>query len=413
MKRFIGIQVLFLMFSIFTHSTFYAEDKDDLLAVVIMVKDEVDVIIPTLKPFVDAGVRSFLVFDTGSTDGTQDVIRDYFKQSGLSQAYIIEEPFVDFATSRNRALDLAEQIFTKHTFLVMLDAEWYIHNVPELISFCETHKHYIAPESTGSCYLMRLFTVQDSINNYVVRLIRRGYNVRYRGVVHETISDVASGIVPDSVYFEYAPQQCGREKSQARCIRDYELLKRSHEEDPTNMRTLFYLGQTCQFLHEWEQAIFYYGKRLELGELSEEKYLAAYRIGYAIEYFLEETEDSDIRAKYRWEDALHYYLLAHNMLPHRAEPLFRIACHYIRNNQHAVAYLFAVRAAELPYPHKNGLFVEKKIYDYLRYDILGQCAIYAGEIQIGRSAVLKAMETTPDNPCLLHNLAIYNQYIIA
>jgi hypothetical protein len=47
----------------------------------------------------------------------------------------------------------------------------------------------------------------------------------------------------------------------------------------------------------------------------------------------------------------------------------------------------------------------------LRYDILGQCAIYAGEAVIGKSAVLKAMETMPDDPCLHHNLAIYNQFL--
>ena len=55
----------------------------------------------------------------------------------LEHAYIMEEPFVDFATSRNRALDLAEQIFVNNSFLLMLDAEWYTHNVSELIDFCK------------------------------------------------------------------------------------------------------------------------------------------------------------------------------------------------------------------------------------------------------------------------------------
>ena len=81
-----------------------------------MVKNEADVIVPTLKPFVDAGLTSFLVYDTGSTDGTQQVVREYFNDHDLKHAYIIEEPFIDFATSRNRALDLAEQIFVNNTF---------------------------------------------------------------------------------------------------------------------------------------------------------------------------------------------------------------------------------------------------------------------------------------------------------
>lgn len=376
-----------------------------------MVKNEADVIIPTLQPFVQEGINSFLVFDTGSTDGTQEKIRKYFEQSDITDAYIIEEPFIDFATSRNRALELAENIFPQSTFFLMLDAEWYIHNVKELVEFCMLHKNYNASGYTGSCYLIRLFTQQDSINNYVPRLFRNDCKIRYEGAVHETILDEINGIVPDIVYFEYAPQKIGKEKSQARLIRDYDLLKKSYEKDPTNTRTLFYLGQTCQFLNDWQQALFFYQKRLEIGDMCEEKYLAAYRCGYAIEYIIQEAQQENIIPLYRWEDALSYYLKAHGMLPYRAEPLFRIACYYIRTYQHAIAYLFALRAAQLPYPNNNGLFIEKLIYDYLRYDILGQCALYVGEYTIGKMAVLKAMEIEPDNPCLQHNLGIYNYYL--
>ena len=408
-----GLIFIFLTFSLSPQDIPYRNTDDNLLTVVIMVKNEVDVIIPTLQPFVDAGITHFLVLDTGSTDGTQDKVREYFNEHGFEHAYIVEEPFVDFATSRNRALDIAEQIFINTTFFLMLDAEWYMHNVEELIKFCMNHKRYIAPGYTGSCYLIRLLTAQDAINNYIVRLIRRGGNSRYAGVVHESIKDEPSGIVPDSVYFEYVPAQNGRNKSKARCIRDYDLLKKSLEKDPTNLRTLFYLGQTCQFLDDWEQAIFYYHKRLNLGALCEEKYLAAYRIGCAIEQLMEKSKDNPSLQQYVWEDALHFYLIAHDMLPYRAEPLFRIACYYIRTNQHAVAYLFAIRAAQLPYPHNNGLFIEKRIYDYLRYDILGQCAFYAGEHAIGKAAVLRALEQAPNDLYLHHNLALYNQYTVA
>lgn len=415
MKHFFSIFIFLLscISSLVVAQKYYEKDDHEfLLTVVIMVKDEVDVIVPTLQPFIEAGVTSFLVYDTGSTDGTQKVIREHFNNYGLEHAYIVEEPFVDFATSRNRALELSEQIFIHSTFVVMLDAEWYTYNVSELIDFCEKHKNYIHPDCTGSCYLMRLLTIADSINNYTPRLIRQGCNVRYAGVVHESIADIASGIVPDSVYFEYRPEQCGQDKSQARYARDYALLKKSHEDNPTNMRTLFYLGQTCQFMDNWEEAIVYYRKRLEMGALCEEKYLAAYRIGCAIEHIISESYKTGLPSKYIEEDAVHYFLKAYNMLPYRAEPLFRIACYYIRHNQNAIAYLFAIRAVMLPYPVNDSLFVENKVYDYLRYDILGQCALHVGEFAIGKAAVLKAMETTPDDQCLHHNLALYERYLI-
>lgn len=400
----------FLISSIVVCNPNIKDNQEFLLTVVIMVKNEVDVIIPTLKPFVDAGIESFLVFDTGSTDGTQKIIKNYFDDCDLEHAYIIEEPFVDFATSRNRALELAEHIFVNNTFLLMLDAEWYIYNVHELIKFCEIHKNYIADNCTGSCYLMRLITLADNIDNYVPRLIRQGYNVHYAGVVHESIADNASGIVPESVYFEYRPTECGKNKSQARCVRDYALLKKSLEDDPTNFRTLFYLGQTCQFMDDWEQAIFYYKKRSELGDVCQEKALAAYRVGCAIEHIIAEAHKNGSFSKYTEEDALHYFMQSYILLPFRAEPLFRIACYYIRHHQHAIAYLFAVRAVQLPV--NSSLFIENRVYDYLRYDILGQCALYVGEFELGHAAIHKALEQDPDNRCLHHNLALYEKYLV-
>src|ERR1700733_13139824 len=136
------LAVILSTFSIWINDIHYLCDDDNLLTVVIMVKNEVDVIIPTLKLFVDAGITKFLVLDTGSSDGTQHKTEEYFKQLGLEHAYIIEEPFIDFAASRNRALDLAEQIFTHTTFFVMLDAEWYMHNVEGLITFCVENRNY-------------------------------------------------------------------------------------------------------------------------------------------------------------------------------------------------------------------------------------------------------------------------------
>src|SRR5581483_6679321 len=124
-----------LLCMLFIHSLYprtvlqsYVDPYESLIAIVIMVKNEADVIIPTLDPLLNAGIDCVLVYDTGSTDGTQTVVNTYFKDHHLDHAYVIEDPFIDFATSRNRALDIAETLFPHVTFFVMLDAEWYIHN---------------------------------------------------------------------------------------------------------------------------------------------------------------------------------------------------------------------------------------------------------------------------------------------
>src|SRR5262249_18783541 len=107
-------------------------------------------------------------------------------------------------------------------------------------------------------------------------------------------------------------------------------------------------------------------------------------------------------------------LVAYNLWPYRAEPLFRIACYYIRHNQHAIAYLFAIRAVQLPHPYYHSLFVENTVYDYLRYDILGQCALYVGECHIGKEAVLMALQNKPiekEEQHLYHNLSAYDRIL--
>src|SRR6185369_12483437 len=75
-----------------------------LLSLGMMVKDEAANLRKTLDscaPFIDR----FTILDTGSTDGTQDVVREWQGSCGLP-GLLIEEPFVDFATSRNRVLEL-------------------------------------------------------------------------------------------------------------------------------------------------------------------------------------------------------------------------------------------------------------------------------------------------------------------
>ena len=52
------------------------------------------------------------------------------------------------------------------------------------------------------------------------------------------------------------------------------------------------------------------------------------------------------------------------MRPQRAEPLVRIAKHYLDENNHALAYIFAKRATELPVPTNEKLTLDLDLYEY-------------------------------------------------
>ncbi len=369
---------------------------NSLLAVVIMVKNEVTVIVDTLQPYVDGGVKYFLVFDTGSTDGTQDVTREFFKKHGITNGYVAESSFIDFASSRNQALDLTEEIFPEVTFMIMPDAEWYIRNVTGLLQFCVEHAF-----DHNSCYSIAIRS--STLEFYTARLIRTGRGVRFVGCVHEYVSGLAGENVPHTVYFDWRVTSKGYEKSAERWKRDRELLLKSHEEDPNNIRTVFYLAQVYECLGDYENAYKYYKKRADMQGWDEENFMTQFRLGNVAQR-LPSDNFSGICSL-----ALKHYLEAYAMRPQRAEPLIKIARYYLNKNQMHLAYLFAARAVQIPYPEKDILFVEKWMYDFERYDILGISAWYVGEYEIGEWAVEKALEVTPDAPHLQRNMKLYKE----
>src|SRR5436190_22697761 len=124
------LKKFFLFFLLFYINIFLSKSLiyDPILVAVIMVKNEEHVIRETLQPFIDGGIDSFFVFDTGSTDKTIETTQTFFKQNNITNGYIEQEKFIDFATSRNRALELAHQKFPHAAFMIMFDAEWYIND---------------------------------------------------------------------------------------------------------------------------------------------------------------------------------------------------------------------------------------------------------------------------------------------
>lgn len=372
---------------------------DPILVVVLMVKNEETVMRATLQPFVDGGVNSFFIFDTGSTDNTIAVTEEFFAENGVTQGYIAQEPFVDFATSRNRALDLAQEKFPQAAFMVMLDAEWYLNDARALVEFCEL---CLLRGDTHNSYLMHI--VNQALDNYICRLFRCNFGVRFLGVVHEVVPQALTVKVPDSIYFEYLPESNGIEKTAQRFIRDRELLLKEHMSKPWCTRTLFYLARTCEDIGDWEQAYHFYKIRVNMVGWDEEDFIVRYRLAETIKKLILRSEHA---SQYSWSEAMGYYMEAYQMRPHRIEPLVGIADYYVALDQMASAFLFARRAAEMEYPVRDVLFVEKYLYNYYRYELLARCAWYINEFKIGAVAARKAYEAYPDYKYAQINMNCY------
>jgi len=360
-----------------------------------MVKNEASVMCDTLKPFIDTCMTeplAFFIFDTGSTDSTMAITQQYFEENNVHNTVIKQEPFIDFATSRNRALELAEQAFPAASFMLMLDAEWYLHNVAGLIDFCHVHK-----TDTNTSYLMRIMST--SLDFYTPRLIRCRSGVQFVGKVHEVLNQVSNIKAPQNCFFIWNPSAAGQEKSRKRWLRDLDNLLKVHKETPQDPRTTFYIAQTYQCLNDLENARIWYELRTKMPGWDEENFMAHYRLAQVNE------------SLNCWDRALANYLEAFSLRHCRAEPLVRLAEHYYKTGELALCFLFSQRAAQIPYPAQDVLFIDKELYTYTRYDLLGISAWYMGEYELGKEAIIKALEAHPEATHLHTNFVFYNDRV--
>lgn len=359
----------------------------DLLTLTMIVKDEAATLARTLasaKPLLDRWV----ILDTGSTDGTQDLVR---RELQGVPGELFEEPFVDFSTSRNRALDLAGDATE---FVMWLDADDEIVNGRALTSFLERERGQRGPDREA--YYLR---VEMGIRFDSPRVARSRAGWRFKGAVHEILTregrDPPSRRVPD-VLIRHFPGEASAERSKKRWERDAKLLEGAAASDPSDTRSAFYLAETYLWLERYDAAEAAFLRRIAMGGWAEEVFeskLALARIAAA-------------RGR-GWPEIMERYLDAHAFAPHRAEPLHAIALHYDGLGQHALTFLYARRAHEIPLPVKDTLFVDEAVYTWKVADLVASSAFWIGETEIGEAAARKALRARPDDPRLQQNLGFY------
>jgi len=69
-----------------------------------------------------------------------------------------------------------------------------------------------------------------------------------------------------------------------------------------------------------------------------------------------------------------------------------ISDHYYREKNYEMAYLYAKRAYDKPFPLQNGLFVEKNYYDFETPNMLANLCYYVGDFALGQEVSEKALK---------------------
>jgi glycosyltransferase involved in cell wall biosynthesis len=285
-----------------------------------IVKNESHIIANTLAHLCDHFTFSYWVIsDTGSTDGTQDIIRAFFKERGIP-GELTEEPWRNFGYNRTVALD---QAYNKSDYLLIWDADDSIQGTLTLPTTL-TYDSYRF--SFGGYYRPQL------INN------RRRW--KYVGVLHEYLTQCDGNITTTHVEGAY---QCisGRTSSRnhdpQKYLKDALVLEQGLLEEPTNGRYAFYCANSYRDAKKPEKAVEMYKRTLEIKSWSEEMYLSCVRIHECLLDMGREV------------DGMGYILEAHRHSPKRVEHMKYLIRYYTHVGMPDVAMAFYTALAQAHY----------------------------------------------------------------
>ena len=361
------------------------------MALCMIVKNESHIILECLNSMYK-NIDYWIISDTGSTDGTQDIIKKFFEEKGIP-GELHQDEWKDFGHNRTLALRHADG---KADYVWMIDADDIFSGT---IEFPEVM------DADG--YVLRIG--KPDFSWWRTQIFRVESKWEYKGVLHEY--PACQKEKPILVKLE-SPYRVDARTLGARNVgitaiekysRDAITLEKALVDEPENTRYQFYLAQSYFDSQQYEKAIASYKKRAEMGGWGEEIYYSLYRV--AISRALLDRP---------WPEVLSSFLDAYNYRPQRIESLVHIS-QILRQkyNQPAAAFIFARQAAETPFPQEEILFVPDIIYRFHALDEVSATAYYAGRPEIGYLASKKLLEENRVPPDQLDRIQTnFNQYKI-
>lgn len=317
-----------------------------------IVKNESKIIERCLESVYDH-IDSWCIVDTGSTDGTQDIIKNFLKDK---PGELIERPWVNFGHNRDEALEYARKwgdwILLTDADMVMVDQGFKKSDLDP-----EVDAYDVMQENHGTSY-------------YNFRLLNSKRTWRCIGVTHEyydceEITRTRRRI--ETMWFNDISDGGSKEDKFERDIR---LLVQGLKDEPWNSRYMFYLAQSYRDIKDWDNAILWYRNRVDASGWDEEVWYAQYMVGWC-----------KVNRGDSWFEILPDLQQAWAIRPWRSEPVWLLAIEARKRGMLEHAYHFSKIAAQTPFPEKDMLFIANSAYDFLALDEFSVAAFRTGRFQ--------------------------------
>lgn len=353
---------------------------DQSICLCMIVKNEAAVIRRCLDS-VRSIITHWVIVDTGSTDGTQDIIRSHLKDL---PGTLHERPWKDFAHNRSEALALARP---HAQYSLIIDAD----------DALELGEGYQLPRLDADCYMLEIR--DDPLIYWRIQLVNNRLFWQYRGVLHEFVASDAPHSTDLLSIGMRRNHDGARRKDPSWFEKDIRILEDALavEGDPfLRSRYTFYLAQSYRDSQRPAEAIHHYLARSKLGFWREEVFVSLYQAGRLME-----------QAGYPDEDVLRTYQSATDANPDRIEARHAASRLCRIRGMNARGYEFAKPGLGKRLP-ADSLFAESWIYDYGLADEFSVNAYWAGQfddaISTGLSLLQEGKHPSHEHGRILGNL---------
>jgi len=341
------------------------DTKQPSICLVMIVKNESKVIrrcIDSVKDY----INYWVIVDTGSTDGTQDLIKEIMNEYGI-EGELHERPWVDFGYNRTESLEYSEG---KSDYRLIIDAD-------DVLFVPEGENPFM--NLTEDAYKIKIRL--NSLAYYRTQLVRGDQKWKYVGVLHEYISGPTDITVSEEFLNDVEMHASvsghnrdikGKDKYyNDALIFEKAILTTPKEDLPIDLerRYVFYMAQSYRDAGMHERSIEAYQRRVDLGGWAEEVYISRYWIARQ-KQILNKPD----------EDIIDAYLKAWEYRPNRLESLYHLIKFLGTRKRYALAFALSSVGMKTG-PCSDVLFVEDDIWKWRMPDEYSVLAYYNGNAE--------------------------------